>query len=103
MLFPNLNKSDLKEKIKDFEIISNTEIVSAVKNKKLNVAEYVFWKSGKTDNIIVDNPCILIIENDYLYISEPTHKIEYVTITIGNDKYQARVNKGYTTKIKIDK
>ena len=103
MIFPNLNKNNLKEKNKDFEIISNTDVVSAVKNKKQNIVEYVFWKSGQLDNIIVDNPCILIINNDYLYVSEPTHKLDYITISIETDNYQARVFKGYTTQIKINK
>ena len=105
MIFPNLNKNNLKEKNKDFEIISNnTDVVSAVKNKKLNIVEYVFWKSGQLDNIIVDNPCILIIINDYLYVSETTHKLDYITISIRIEHYQAiRVYKGYTTQIKINK
>ena len=103
MIFPNLNKDDFSQKIKEIEIISNDGVVSAVKDKKLDVIEYVFWKSGKLGNIQVDNPCIIIIENNNLYVSDPTHKLDYVTVSIGSDNYLARVNKGYTTTIKIDK
>ena len=100
MIFPKIEKSEIKDKINNIEILENSELVSAVKNKKLNIIEYVFWKSGKYKDIKVDNPCILIIENDYIYVSEPTQKLNYITISIGNDNYQVRVEKGYTSKIK---
>ena len=103
MIFPKVDKSKMKENIDNIEILSNNENVSAVKNKKLNVIEYVFWKSGNLDNITVDNPCTLIIENNYIYISDPTHKLDYVNVSIGSNNYQVGVEKGYTSKIKINK
>ena len=103
MIFPNINIKDFNININEIVIISNNNIVSAIRNKKLNISEYVFWKSGKFDNIIVDNPCILIIETDYIYISEPTQKLDYITISIDNNNYQIEVSKGYTNKIKINK
>ena len=100
MIFPKIEKSEMKDKINNIEILVNNEVVSAVKNKKLNIVEYVFWKSAKYDNIKVDNPCILIVENDYIYVSEPTQKLNYITVSIKSDNYQVRVEKGYTSKIK---
>ena len=100
MIFPKIEKSEMKDKINNIEILVNNEVVSAVKNKKLNIVEYVFWKSGKYDNIKVDNPCILIVEKDYIYVSEPTQKLNYITVSIKSDNYQVRVEKGYTSKIK---
>ena len=103
MIFPKINKTNLKEYIENIEIIANNDIVSVVKNKKLNVTEYVFWKNGTLGNIKVDNSCTLIIENNYIYVADPSHKLNYITISIGTDKYQIRVEKGYTNKIKIHK
>lgn len=101
MIFPNINKDDFKENINNIEILSNNGTVSAVKNKKLNVTEYIFWQSGSLNNITVDNPCILLFDNDYIYVSEPTHKLKYISVIIDNYKYQIAVNKGYPSKIKI--
>ena len=103
MIFPKINRTKLKDFIDDIEIISNNNIVSAVKNKKLNVTEYVFWKNGTLGNVKAANSCTLIVENDYIYISDPSHKSHYITISVGKHKYQIRVEKGYTQKIKIYK
>ena len=103
MIFPKIEKSNFKENINNIEILSNDNIVSAVKNKKLNAIEYIFWKKGKLGNINVDNPCTLIVENDYIYVSDPTQKLDFITVAIGSDSYVVRVEKGYTTKMKINK
>ena len=103
MIFPNIEKDDLKEKIENIEILSNDEVVTAVKNKKLDVVEYVFWKNGELNNISVDKPCTLIIEKDYIYVSDPTQKLDSVNVSIKSEKYEVKVEKGYTFKIKIDK
>ena len=103
MIFPNIEKDDLEEKIENIEILSNDEVVTAVKNKELNVVEYVFWKDGELDNISVDNPCALIIEKDYIYVSDPTQKLETVNVSIKKEKYEVKVEKGYTSKVKRDK
>ena len=103
MIFPNMDKKNFDENVNNIKIISNTNIVTAVKNKKLDVSEYVFWQKGEIDHIIVDNPCILIIEDGYIYASDPTHKLDYITVSLGEGNYQIKVNKGYTTKVKIKK
>jgi hyaluronate lyase len=101
MIFPKIDKNELKENVDNIEILSNNNIVSAVKNKKLNIIGYIFWQSGKFNNISVDSPCILLIEDGYIYASDPTQKLEYLNVSFGNDYYQLRVEKGYTSKIKI--
>ena len=99
MIFPNMNKNDFNEYINNIEIISNNNMVSAVKNKELNSLEIIFWKSGQLGDIEIDNPCALIIEEDYIYVSEPTHKFEFINLSIRDKKYQVKVNKGYTTRV----
>ena len=82
MLFVNIEKDDLEEKIENIEILSNNEVVTAVKNTKLNIVEYIFWKDGELDNVSVDNPWALIIEKEYIYVSDTTQKLETVTVSI---------------------
>lgn len=103
MIFPKIDKNKFKEAIDNIQILLNDETVTAVENKNLNIIGYVFWKSGKLDNISVDNACTLIIENGYIYVSDPTHKLDYIIVTIGNDEFKVRVDKGYTSNIKINK
>ena len=103
MIFPNMNKNDFNEYINNIEIISNNNMVSAVKNKELNSLEIIFWKNGQLGDIKVDNPCAIIIEEDYIYVSEPAHKFEFINLSIGDKNYQVEVNKGYTTKVKKSK
>ena len=100
MIFPKIKREEIPNAVINIEILSNNSTVSAVKNKKLNLIEYVFWKSGQLNNIKVDNPCTLIIDNDDIYVTDPTHKLDYVKVSIGNDDYMIRVEKGYTSKIK---
>ena len=47
MIFPNMDKKDFDENIKNIEIISYNKNVTAIKNKKLNVSEYIFGKVEK--------------------------------------------------------
>ena len=103
MIFPNIKKEEMTNNILNYRLLENNSTVSAVINRKTNVTQYVFWKSGQLNDIKVDNPCIFIIDNDYIYVSEPTQKLDYINITIGNENYQVKIEKGYTTKIKLSK
>ena len=98
MIFPNRKKENLNEIKNQIKILENNNIVTAVKNNNLNIIEYIFWKKGELNNIKVNNPCTLIITENYIYVSDPTQKLNFVTISIGNNSYQVRVNKGYKFK-----
>ena len=100
IIFPNIEKENLN-KIKDqIKILVNNNFVTAVKNSYLNIIEYVFWAKGELNNIKVNNPCTLIMTENYIYVSDPTQKLNFVTVSVGNDIYQIRVSKGYTSKVK---
>ena len=73
----------------------------AVKNKENNIIEYIFWEKGKIDNIEVDNPCTIILNESELYISDPTQKVEQINVKLGNKNYNIKLNYGYTYKIKL--
>ena len=102
-LLPKIDKKDFEKNVNNIEIISKTKQIIAVKNKINNIVEYVFWEKGSFNNIQVDNPCTLLIneKKKELYISDPTQKLEYINITIGSDIYMVRVTKGYTNKINL--
>ncbi len=101
MIFPNKTKENFKKLCNEIKIIENNNIVTAVQNIRLKVTEYVFWSSGGIDNIKVNKPCTLIMDNNYLYVSDPTQKLNFVIVTVGNNSYQVRTEKGYTNKIKL--
>ena len=102
-LLPKIDKDDLKNYVNNIQIIKDNNKVTAIKNKLNNIIEYIFWEKGKIDNIEVDNPCTLIINRNYLYVSDPSQKLDYITITIGTDKYIIRVSKGYTNIVQLKK
>ena len=103
MIFPKIKKEEFPDIVKNYQILENNSTVTAVINKKINVVQYVFWKSGQLNDIKVDNPCTLIIDNDYIYASDPTQKLEQITVSIKSDNYSIKVEKGYTSKIKLNK
>ena len=102
-LLPKIDKNDLEKYVKNIEIISKTKQITIVKNKTNNILEYIFWEKGSFNNIQVDNPCTLLINQNKkeLYVSDPTQTLEYINITIGSDIYKVRVTKGYTNKINV--
>ena len=100
-IIPKIEKKDLKNYINKIKILSETNKISAIKNIENNLIEYIFWEKGNFDNIKVDNPCTIILKDNELYISDPTQKVEYINVSFGTDNYIIRLNKGYTTKVKI--
>ena len=102
-LLPKIGKNDLKNYVNNIQIIKDNNKITAVKNKSNNIIEYIFWEKGKLDNIEVDNPCTLILNKNELYVSDPSQKLDYITIKIGTDNYVVRVTKGYTNLVKLKK
>ena len=100
-LLPKIEKNDLEKYIDKIEIISETNKITAVKNKENNIMEYVFWEKGKLDNIEVDNPCIIILSENELYIADPTQRLDFINVNVGENNYMVELSKGYTSKIKL--
>ena len=102
IIVPNVDYENFKKYIRSIVILSNDHKISAVKDFSSNITQYIFWEKGMFNNIKVDNPCIIIIKGNKLYISEPTQKISYINISFGSQKYKIKVSKGYTFNITID-
>ena len=101
MIFPNITQNEMETYKNYFEILNNDDNVIAIKDKRTNIIEYVFLKKGQYKDLKVDNPCTLIRDGNNIYISDPTHLLDYISLSIGNDEYIIRVYKGLTTTFKI--
>ncbi len=70
----------------DVEIVKCTQGLHVVKEKSLGITAMVFWKAGTYEDITVDAPLILMVqEKDGRYIlsaSDPTQSLERATIRI---------------------
>ena len=101
MIFPNISKENLETYKNYFEILNNDDNIIVIKDKRTNIIEYIFFKSGEFGDLKVDHPCVLIRDKKNIYISDPTHLLEYIVISIGNNKHVIRVYKGLTSTYKI--
>ena len=101
MIFPNISKENLETYKNYFEILNNDDNIIVIKDKRTNIIEYIFFKSGEFGDLKVDHPCVLIRDKKNIYISDPTHLLEYIVISIGNNNYVIRVYKGLTSTYKI--
>ena len=97
-ILPKVEKNNFEKYVNKIQIISETNKTTAVKNKENNIIQYVFWEKGKLNNIEVDNPCTIILNESELYIAEPTQKLDYINVKLGTDNYKINLSKGYTKK-----
>ncbi len=72
----------------NIEIIENSSTVQAVKNNKLDMAQFVFWGAGQCTNVSVSESCIIIISRDRIAACDPTHKNRIISIKIGEKDYE---------------
>ena len=100
-ILPKIDKNNFEKIINNFHIISDNNIVTAILNKNNNIIEYVFWEKGKLGELVVDNPCTIILNNNEIYISDPTQKLDYINLSFGKDKFKVNLYKGYTKKINL--
>ncbi len=101
-ILPRMSESELENYVKDpdFKILANDKYTQAVEYKD-GKKMYVFWVPRNFDGIRVSAPCMVMIANGKFYVSDPTHRIPKVTITVGGkfyvfdlkDKYGATVVK----------
>lgn len=82
-------ETDSYSKNPDIEILSNTEKLQAVKEKKLGITGMVFWEAGSFGNITVSQPMIVNEGNggEYYQITaaDPTQLLDEATLTVKGD------------------
>ena len=99
MIFPKCEKKDIETLSKQFTIMANNKIVSAVKNNINGIMEYVFWTKGKFGKVEVEQACTLIIDHSKIYVSDPTQKLKNVIFKVNGQNYNVKVSKGYTSSV----
>lgn len=87
-ILPRMSKRDLEIYVNapDFTILANNREVQAVSFED-GKQMYVFWTAGSFEGIEVSAPCMVLISSGKIYLSEPTHKLERVTVKIENKEY----------------
>jgi len=99
-ILPKIEKSNFENLVKDVEIIYNTDQLSAVVFKSKKIVELVFWQKGNFNNLAVDNPCTILINNKpELYISDPTQKIEKINVSLEGKAKAANLKDGNPVKL----
>jgi chondroitin AC lyase len=70
----------------DIKVVSNTNSLQAVTNRKSGVTQAVFYQPGTVEfpgfNLSVKQPSIVMVDKDALAISDPTQKLEKIILTI---------------------
>ena len=94
VMLPNMDKSQVNAYVKapDIQILSNTSLVSAVKETKLGMTGIVFWEAGATFSsedfkLTANSACsVMLTENEdgtvTFSVSEPTQKLNSITVTL---------------------
>ncbi len=87
-ILPRMRENELQEYVKDpdFKILANDKYTQAVEYKD-GKKMYVFWAPREFDGFRVSAPCLMMISDGKIYVSDPTHKIPSVTVTIGGKYY----------------
>ncbi|MBE6608555.1 MAG: hypothetical protein E7633_08365 [Ruminococcaceae bacterium] len=71
----------------DFEILANNKEVQALsyrEGKKM----YVFWNAAAFDGIDVSAPALVMLAHGKIYVSDPTQKLEELTVRINAKEYK---------------
>lgn len=79
----------------DFDVIQNDGDVTAVAVKGKEF--YVFWNAGTCAGITVDYPCILIVGENEISVSNPNHLQELITVTVAGETYRFEMDKSGKT------
>ncbi len=88
VVLPNKTAEQTAEYSKnpDIEILSNTALLQAVREKKLGITQMVFWGNGKCENISVSAPCMVMAQATEggmeISVSDPTQKLTELTVTV---------------------
>ena len=93
-------------------IIENSDDIQAAYHTRLKTGMMIFHKAGSIDiegkTVSTDKPCIVMTDSRHIYLSDPSHTLDKVTVTInspdgksrqyGFDLSQDGVRKGITHK-----
>ena len=74
-------------------IISNTTDLQAVEFADGTICA-VFHKAGKLGEFETDTPCVFIMENDMIYLAEPTHLVKQMKIGFRGQSYMLTLPDG---------
>lgn len=86
VILPNMTAEQTKQYAENpgVEILSNTDKLSAVRDKSTGTTGVVFWEPGTFDGFTVEKPMILMYKETSdglsLVVSDPTHKLSEQTI-----------------------
>ena len=95
-ILPKVEKSNFENLVKDVEIVYNNDKLSAVVFKSKKIIELVFWQKGSFNNLVVDNPCTILINNN---ISDPTQKIGKINVSLEDKAKTANLKDGNPVKL----
>ncbi len=74
-------------------VISNTTDLQAVKFADGAICA-VFHKAGRLGDFETDTPCVFILENDMIYLAEPTHLVKKMTFGFRGQSYMLSLPDG---------
>ena len=63
-------------------VISQTDAVHAVRDNDIGVTGYVFYEAGSCNGVTVSAPCIVMVSEDSVSVSDPTHKLDSITVSV---------------------
>ena len=82
-------------KIKQVQIVANTQQVQSVYHKALDIWQTVFFKAGSVKlgdiRLVVDQSCIVMLKNGRLYICDPKQRQETITVTVHKDRHVSEI------------
>ena len=95
--------------------IENSDSLQAVWHTRLKTGMLIFHKAAcatmNGEKISTDKPCLVMTDSKYIYLSDPSHNIDEVTVTIDSGNGRSRqyvfdlsgdgIRKGLTHKMKI--
>ena len=80
----------------DVEILSNTPSVQAARDNSSNTTGYVFWWAGSFNGVTVSAGCTVIVQGNTVAVSDPTMKLETLTVTVNGQTFTCNPSNGQT-------
>ncbi|MBQ9116643.1 MAG: hypothetical protein IJY04_06430, partial [Clostridia bacterium] len=80
----------------DVTILSNTADIQAASDKSSGTKGYVFWKKGSFDGVTVSAACTVIVKGNTVAVSDPTMKLETLTVTVNGQTFTCNPVDGQT-------
>ena len=96
-LLPGMTAEETAQYVENIpvQVLANNSSVQAVYHEELGITGIIFWEAGTFGKITVDNPCIVMYEDNYqelnLAVTDPTQKLESIAMTIAYAGDSARI------------